>query len=200
MKKTLPGITDEDQELMLRLLPLEYPYPLQSETIDRICALGNTVLLQKGDNLIEVGQTDTNFYILIEGLMRCWYWDGDKEVTESFSSIPTSFIDYHSVSGDSGSFYCYEACTDAKLIKIHKHDYDRLVDESHDFAKWRLVMSTEQLYWQERKKRFAMGDAKERYESFVKNLPDVLNEVPLRVVASYLRITPQHLSRLRRIK
>lgn len=200
MKKTLPGISDADKELMKKLLPLEYPYPLKTETINLLCELGSTILLQKGDNLINVGQSDPNFYILIEGLMRCYYWDGDKEVTESFSSIPTSFLDHHSVSGDSGSFYCYEACTDSKLIKIAKSDYDRLVNESHDFAKWRLIMSTEQLYWMERKKRFALGDAKERYDSFVKNLPDVMNEVPLRVVASYLRITPQHLSRLRRIK
>ena len=199
MKRTLPGITDEDKELMRKLLPLECPYQLKDETINLLCELGNTVTLDKGDVLINVGECDPNFYILIDGLLRCWYWNGDKEETELFSTIPTTFMDYHSTCGDNGSFYCYEACLDSRLIKISKRDYDKLIEESHDFSNWRNNIMQHQLYWMERKKRFAMGNAKERYDSFVKNLPDIMNLVPLRIVASYLRITPQHLSRLRRL-
>lgn len=200
MKKTLPGISEADKQLMIKLLPKEYPYELQPETITEMCRLGKTVLLKKGDNLIDTGEYDPSFYILIDGLIRCYYWNGDKEETEFFSSMPTTFLDYHSSCGDEGSLYCYEACTDCKLIRISKNDYDQLVNTSFDFAKWRLLLTEQQIYYFELKKKFFTGDAKERYDSFIKNLPDIMDAVPLRIVASYLHITPQHLSRLRRRK
>ncbi|WP_170827259.1 cyclic nucleotide-binding domain-containing protein [Arcticibacter eurypsychrophilus] len=42
------------------------------------------------------------------------------------------------------------------------------------------------------------GTAKERYDQFVKRYPDLALSVPLQCIASYLRITPQSFSRIRK--
>lgn len=50
------------------------------------------------------------------------------------------------------------------------------------------------------KNRLIAGSAKERYVSFLKNRPEILNQVQLKVIASYLDVTPQYLSKLRKME
>lgn len=42
------------------------------------------------------------------------------------------------------------------------------------------------------------GEAIDKYKSLVRELPNIIQEVPLQTVASYLGITPQYLSKLRK--
>lgn len=57
-----------------------------------------------------------------------------------------------------------------------------------------------QIFFFEMKNRIISGTAKERYISFFKNRPEILNQVQLKVIASYLDVTPQYLSKLRKMK
>lgn len=57
-----------------------------------------------------------------------------------------------------------------------------------------------QIFFFEMKNRIIAGTAKERYISFLKNRPDILNQVQLKIIASYLDVTPQYLSKLRKMK
>lgn len=43
-----------------------------------------------------------------------------------------------------------------------------------------------------------VGTAQQRYETFLLSRPEIMARVPLRMIASYLRITPEYLSKLRR--
>ncbi|MDH5604324.1 MAG: hypothetical protein OEY51_10300 [Cyclobacteriaceae bacterium] len=42
------------------------------------------------------------------------------------------------------------------------------------------------------------GTAKDKYQEFIKRYPDLIREVPQQYIASYLKITPQSLSRIRK--
>ena len=198
MKRTIPGISASDRQQLETILPLECKYKPAAETIDKLLNLGNTIVLSKGDTLINAGEYDPNLYIVTDGLLRCYYWDNDKEVTDYFSSIPTLFFDYHSYYGGIGAFYCYEACIDSRVVRISKNDYEKLIAESHDLARWILCMSQYQIYAFEGKERRSIGEAYDRYLKLLKHIPEIENRVPLRTIASYLRITPQYLSMLRR--
>lgn len=198
MKKKISGISDADRILMDRLLPLECNYKPRQETLDMLYAYGNTVLLQKGDALIDAGEFDSNLYILVDGMLRCWFWNGDKEETDLVSLIPTVFFNYHSYCGNQGSFYCIEACTDSRAIRISRADFEKLISESHDLTRWFLALSQAQLYYMERKSRLSVGDSRERYLTMLRENPDILSNMSLQDVASYLKITPQYLSKLRR--
>ena len=71
-----------------------------------------------------------------------------------------------------------------------KEVFDRLVATSHEFAQWCLSMAQCHLFIFEMKNRLIAGSAKERYVSFLKNRPEILNQVQLKVIASYLDVTP----------
>ena len=71
------------------------------------------------------------------------------------------------------------------------------MESSHEFARWALSYEQGQLYYLEKKDTVINGDARERYESLLRQRPDILEKVALKHIASYLGITPQYFSRLK---
>ena len=82
--------------------------------------------------------------------------------------------------------------------EVRKEDFSSLIDSSAEFARWCLGNVQYQLYFFEMKGRTVQGPAKERYETILKKRPEIIHNVSLRIIASYLGITPQYLSKLRR--
>jgi hypothetical protein len=56
----------------------------------------------------------------------------------------------------------------------------------------------EQLYTHEMKLSLINGEAKERFLALMRNRPEIMARVPLKIIASYLGITPQYLYQLRK--
>lgn len=191
-------ITAEERATLKRLLKDECDYVLPAHVMDEFLDLGEIVIARKWENIIAADVFDPNLYIAIDGVVRCWYWDGDGERTAFFSTIPTVFLNYHSYYGRKRSFYNFQACTEVKLLRVKSTDFNALLKKSHEFSLWNLRLAQCQLYWFEIKHRHNMGSAMERYKVLLKELPDIMQEVPLQIVASYLGITPQYLSRLRK--
>lgn len=73
-----------------------------------------------------------------------------------------------------------------------------LADTSIDFCHWTMKWMANQLYYFEKKMKLRAGSAKSQYESLCTNYPELLRNLSLQDIASYLKITPQYLSKLRR--
>lgn len=191
-------ISHELKERLIELLNQECDYTLPASVMEEFLNLGRCIKLDKLETLIHSGDYNPNLYIAIDGILRCWYWDGDREKTAFFSTIPTMFLNYHSYYGGKGSFYSYQACTPATLLCIRREDLNEMLRKSHEFTLWILRMTQCQEYFFEVKHSVNMGLAKEKYRSLISTLPHVMREVPLQYIASYLDITPQYLSKLRK--
>lgn len=183
---------------LTELLKLECDYVLDADIMSEFLGMGYVVSLDKLETLIHAGDYNPNFYIVVDGIMRCWYWNGDREKTAFFSTIPTLFVNYHSYYGGKGSFYSYQACSPTTLLCIRKEDVDAMMLRSHKLALWLLRMTQCQEYYYEVKHAVNLGLTKRKYRSLMETLPHVMREVPLQYIASYLDITPQYLSKLRK--
>lgn len=192
------NITPEDRALLKRLLKKECDYPVPENILDRLIDMGRMKTYDKWDNIISEGDINPDVYIAMEGILRCFYWDGDREKTAFFSTLPTLFMSYHSYFRDEPSFYTFQACTRARILHIKREDFDGLLTDSHDFAMWNLRLCQTQQYYLELKQKHTTGEAIDKYKSLVRELPNIMQEVPLQTVASYLGITPQYLSKLRK--
>ncbi|MDE6382358.1 MAG: Crp/Fnr family transcriptional regulator [Muribaculaceae bacterium] len=192
------NILPEDQALLKSLLKKECDYPVPENILDRLIDMGRMKTYDKWDNIISEGDINPDVYIAIEGILRCFYWDGDREKTAFFSTLPTLFMNYHSYFRDEPSFYTFQACTRARILHIKREDFDGLLTDSHDFAMWNLRLCQTQQYYLELKQKHNTGEAIDKYKSLVRELPNIMQEVPLQTVASYLGITPQYLSKLRK--
>lgn len=187
-------------ERIKKLLARECNYVLDNEVMDRFLAGGEPVTLRGGQVLIHAGQYDPNIYIVTRGVIRHTFMDGENEHTATFALPPTMFLEYHCYYAGRPSFYQVEACCPSEVLKIPKQHYEKMIRESHEFAKWALCMADNQFYYYELKNCVVNGDAKERFEAMLKNRPEIIENVPLKIIASYLGITPQYLSKLKNAK
>lgn len=191
-------LTPEDRDLLIGLLKKECDYILPDNVMDEFIGLGRVLRFDKWDCVISEGDSNPDIYIAMDGIMRCFYWDGDREKTAFFSTLPTLFINYHSYFGNEPSFYTFQACTPTRILHIRRDNFDNLLHKSHDFAMWNLRLCQTQQYYLELKQKLNTGVAKDKYLSLISTLPNIMQEVPLQIVASYLGITPQYLSKLRK--
>lgn len=191
--------TPDDITLLRKLLDVENPYyRLSDESFARLTEVAEVIDYDRGQTIIAQNTVNPHVYILLDGIFRSWHWIGDRDETITFGSPGTLFVEMCCFFTGEKASYSYEACSPSRIIRIRKEQFDRLVELSHDFARWSLSMANSQLFYYERKYSVISGTAGERYESMLRDRPQILRLVPLHQIASYLGITPQHLSRLRR--
>lgn len=180
------------------LLHEECTFRMSDGTMDRFVGLMFETEVRNREALIPYGKFDNNIYVVKEGIFRYAYFDGLKEVTFGFALPGTLMISYYSFYRREPSFFQIEACGNSVAMKITKADFDRLTDESNDFAKWMLRLQSAQLWHYEKKLAVVNGEAKERFISLLQKRPEVIENVPMKIIASYIGITPPSLSRLKR--
>ena len=92
-----------------------------------------------------------------------------------------------------------QAVTDCKLLIFSKKDWD---DIGNTIVGWHditgLIVKNCLIKTIERRSPLVSEDATTRYLSFIENFPTLINRIPLSYVASYLGITQQSLSRIRK--
>lgn len=168
------------------------------ETVERFLSGGEWRHYESLEDITSAGEVDTNCYVVGSGIIRYAYFNGDREVTPCFGTPGTMFLSYHSYLFRQGSYYEVQACCPADLFVIPEKHFDRLIEESHPFTQWLLRMAYTQLWLFDMKNSVINGTASERYASLVNRRPEIVENVPLKIIASYLGITPQYLSVLRR--
>lgn len=165
---------------------------------DEFISLGRLLRLPRGRAIIRAGEFDDNLYVLVEGIMRIWRTDCGREVTEAFGLPATLVLSHHCYDQGRPSAVNYEACTPCKLLRVARADYDALLERNLSFALWNLRLAQRQLFRYEERDSELVGTAQQRYETFLLSRPEIMARVPLRMIASYLRIIPEYLSKLRR--
>lgn len=181
-----------------QLLFAECTYRMKDDTMDEFLGLMTEVKLKKGEPLIPYWKFDNNIYVLKSGIIRSVYFEGSKETTFAFALPGTVIISYHSFYRGESTFFQTEACCESSVMKVTNAQFLDFISRSNDFAQWVLWLSVNQLWHYEKKLVVVNGDASERFESLLKNRPGIFDNVPLHIIASYIGITPQHLSRLKR--
>lgn len=198
MKKCERRISEADRALLKRLFIDECRYQLNNEVMDEFLDLGTVVEFNRGEIICRAGLVDTNVYVVISGIVSRWRWNNNKEMVDTFSMPGTMFMEYHSYYASLDSHAFFEACCPSRLLKIAARDFDNLVERSHEFARWTLNMAYNQLYSYEIRELNFNGDVYQRYESLMRDRPEIIREVPMKVVAAYLGVSPQYLSTLRK--
>lgn len=182
-----------------QLLDAECSYRMKDETMDRFIELmTERIELKENEALIPYGKLDDNVYVIISGIVRYIYFDGSKEVTYGFSLPGTVIISYHPFYRREPSYFQMEACCESTVVKIPKRKFVELSEQSTDFAQWIMWLCIAQLWIYERKLSIVNGNAKERIESLVRNRPEIMEKVSAKIIASYIGISPEHLSRLKK--
>lgn len=171
---------------------------MRDETKDRLLGLSAEVRLKKGEVLIPCGKVDDNLYIIADGIIRRSYFDGLVERTLGFADNNGGvLIDYHGYYMHEPAVLQYESCCKSVVMKISKSSVEELSRESDDFNNWLKNVYMQQAYMHEKISVIVTGTVRERLEAMQTNRPQILEKVPLRIIASYIGVTPQYVSMMR---
>jgi signal-transduction protein with cAMP-binding, CBS, and nucleotidyltransferase domain len=184
-------------DTLQQLLNNECDYRMQEATMERFLGMMTEIRLKNNEAMIPYGKTDDGIYVVKEGLIRRVYFDGLTEKTYAFAAKGTVLFSFHSFYKGVPSVFQYESCGESIVYRASKRDIDELQRQSHDFTAWMSRIYLARLYHWEKKTVLIAGNATERFEALLKNRPEIIDKVPLKIIASYIGISPQWLSTLK---
>ncbi|ANF49144.1 cyclic nucleotide-binding protein [Chryseobacterium glaciei] len=139
-------------------------------------------------------------YFVVSGFMRLFYYnDLGDEVTTHINCPPGFLTSYTNFTSQTKSIENVECITACELLRITKIDLDFLIQNSlafKDFSIWVFQQSI--TYNENRSKDLATLTAEQRYKKLTDNYPEIVHNVPLQYIASFLGMNPKSLSRIRK--
>lgn len=156
--------------------------------------------IKKGDFLLQKGEICGNTFFVIDGLLRMYAIDNKgKEHILQFAPENWFVNDRSSVFFNEPSNYFIDAITDSKVIFIDKYFMQKASEISSELANYNeLILQKHILQIQKRIELLLAANTDERYLDFLKTYPNLSQRVPQWMIASYLGITPEGLSRVRK--
>jgi len=154
---------------------------------------------KKGDTFLQDGSICRNLAFIQKGAMMCYYVKNGKRYIDEFSLDHEFITDYSSFIHQTPSDKTIECLEDSTVFSISYDSLQTLYQmNSVTFERLGRVMS-EQLYcqWHEKSKSLLMDDAREKYLKLIGNRPGLPQRIPQYLIAEYLGITPESLSRVR---
>lgn len=197
-----------DIEKLIAILKKEVSPIPPDESLRRFINCGTVKFYRCGTPIIETGQVDDNLYLIVEGIYRLTWLEGQKVSSAGFGAAGSLFLSPKGFYVREQSFFSFETSTDCKIMSWKKSTVMKLIDEDHELCKWFFTYAVAQFYATETKMSTLSGSARERYEQLasrapdqwrhIHNRPDLVKEVSSKDLASYLGITPSYLSKIRK--
>ena len=156
--------------------------------------------LAKGAHLDKAGKVPQYHNFIVSGHLRKYYMnEKGEEVTNDLNDGPRFFTSYQHFVNQTVSNEYLECITDCEILRISKKDADLTAQTSYTQKDYTIKLFQQiQEEYRERIDDLANLTAEQRYLKFLKKAPNILRNVPLKYIASYLGIKPESLSRIRR--
>ncbi len=153
---------------------------------------------QKRDLVLREGEVCEFIAFAVEGIFRFYYLDeGDEKVTAFF--FPGDFVsNYRSFLTGQPSDHHIEAMKEGVIFKINKAELSALYEQYPEIDRvGRLVAEHLYLTVAKRLDAFMFESPEDRYQELQSRNSKLLQEVPQYMLASYLGVKPETLSRIR---
>ncbi|HEY8660880.1 MAG TPA: Crp/Fnr family transcriptional regulator [Hanamia sp.] len=156
--------------------------------------------LRKRQFLLQEGDVCKYTSFVEKGMLRTYTVDekGNEPILQ-FSSEGWWIADIYSFLTDEPSLYNIEALEDCELLQITKPSWEILLQKIPVFERYFRILIQNNLIATQRRLMGAMSEtAEEKYLKLIDNFPGCLQRVPQHMIASYLGITRETLSRIRK--
>ncbi|MGJ1204850.1 Crp/Fnr family transcriptional regulator [Sphingobacterium lactis] len=185
----------------MEVLKYAYQHPLfTNEDLQQIFDAHEQVNLAKGEFILEKGAVSNEYYILADGLTRTFLYDYEgNEITTGFTGNNEVVIEVASIFQRIPTQEYIQCLTDCTLWKIDYDIFQELFHKIPAFREWgRAWMAFELYLSKKRATEMITEPAKNRYLHLMEEKPQIIQQAPLKYIASYLGVTDSSLSRIRK--
>lgn len=179
---------------------LESRFPLSAEDIVLIRSLFLPRKMKKGDFLLREGEVAKYAAFVCQGFLRSFIIDNKgKEHVIQFAPENWWISDKGPAAGSEPSSLFIDAIEDSDVLLLDRTGHNTLMNQIPGYAaSFRTGMQKRTEAKDKRIVHSLTADAGARYHDFLETYPSIALRVPQHMLASYLGITPETLSRLRR--
>ncbi len=160
----------------------------------------HTRKLRKNEFLLTEGQTCKHAFFVEEGLLRFYTIDENgKEHLVQFVPEDWFISDRSSIYFNEPSGFYIDSIEESTVAILGRDFYDHALSLSPEFRSYNEYLLQNHIRQMQNRINLLLGaSAEKRYTEFLKLYPDIVSRVPQWMIASYLGITPESLSRVRK--
>lgn len=157
-----------------------------------------TIEVKKGEMISTHDSLNRNVYFVEKGLVRSFYYEGGKDITTNFYSEGRLFANIDTLFDERPTKYNIEAIENTKIAYCNYLKLEELCDQSLSAANFsRYILGKLMTQMAERISSLQFMTAKEKYGKLMDEQPDIILRAPLGMIATYLGISQETLSRTR---
>lgn len=173
---------------------------IPSEQADALYSQLTVKEFNKGAFLLREGEFCSNIFFVEEGLLRIYtVGENGKEHIIQFAPEKWFFGDRNSLYFNEPTDYFVEAIEDSRVVLLEKDFFSTPVSADNALSCYNdRLLNNHIWHLQKRINMLLSASAEQRYLDFIGLHPDITLRVPQWMIASYLGITPEGLSRVRK--
>ena len=152
----------------------------------------------KNEMILREGETCTNIYWVVKGLVRQFYYKNGKELTEYMATENSIVMCIESLFLEQPTHLQIKTIEPTVVIAIPKVDLEAVAMKSVNIQiLYRKILEESLILSQIHADMLRFESAQDRYQKLIKRQPQLVLRAPLVYIASYLQMTPETLSRVR---
>lgn len=179
---------------------LQARVPLTEADFTTFCGYLRPLALRKRQHLLQAGEVCSHFTFVTQGCLRSYSLTAEgHEHTLQFAPEDWWISDLYSLLTRQPSTMSIDALEGSQLLLLDQADLESIYARCPVFERYfRLLMQSRYVVLQARVNAALSQTAAEKYQHFLRKYPTIVQRVPQHVIASYLGLTPESLSRVRR--
>lgn len=173
---------------------------LSQPELDQLDDLITIRNLKKGEFLLEENHICNEIVFIKKGILRSYFFNhqGD-EITNCFAFENEFMASFSSFITQAVAEENIQTLTDTELQVIDRKGLEQLYKSSSNWQEiGRKITEMEYVNLQKRMVSFQKLSGKQRYQELCQDHQNYIQLIPLQHLASYLGVTPRHLSRIRK--
>lgn len=173
--------------------------PIKESSWKAMCKLMNYCTAEKGERLLDYMKIESAVRFLTFGIVKCEDHFNEQSFVYDFRVAPIILCETVSLFNAKPSHITLEAVTKCEFIELPRIPFVELLFSKVDLAKFATLGVANYLGMTHYKQALLRTmNAEQRYKQFLREFPSVALNAKLSDIASYINITQQSLSRLRK--